>query len=318
MKSKLTNPTSEYFYISKYFDDMSDLRVLKRALQIRYISVLFLFLLVLLTPFTVEASFSSYNVDSEDKWTYTVVAAKRTFAFSFGIFDTEISTRGYMLGEELIPVGTTFNLSIISVHDEDPVNVVYQMKSNTSTINVESNESQVILGIQNALGLSVLGNEVNFFNNSAGVSAGEEFFVVPVTLPWLSIFNIWNQSIPELDGALEGIETVLYLDYEETKEYFFMEVEYSGTMNDESTGIFLDFVYAAEFKWEKKNGILLFYDINSDMEGSVNNSNSASLSLDIRLEREDELGYISSIDFIIVFIAISSLYLGTGKKKKRN
>ncbi|PWI46973.1 hypothetical protein CEE45_14120 [Candidatus Heimdallarchaeota archaeon B3_Heim] len=314
----MTNPTSEYFYISKYFGYVSDLRVLKRALQIRYISVLSLFLLVLLTPFTVEASFSSYNVDSEDQWTYTVVAAKRTFAYSFGFFSTEISTRGYMLGKEIIPVGTTFNLSIVAVNDEDPVYVVYQLKSSISEVNIESNESQVILGIQNALGLSVLGNDVNFLDNSSGVSAGDEFFVIPVTLPWLSIFNIWNQSIPELDGALEGIETVLYLDYEETKKYFIMEVEYSGTMNDRSTGIVLDFVYAAEFKWEKKNGVLVFYDINSDMEGSVNNSNSASFSLDIRLEREEELDYISRFDFFAVFSALISVSFVIRRKKKRN
>ena len=297
---------------------MSDLKVLNQVLQIRFISIFFLFLLVLLTPFTVEASFSSYNVNSEDQWTYTVVAAKRTFAVSYGIFRTEISTRGYMLGEENIPVGTTFNLTIVAVNDEEPTNVVYQLKSSISEVNIESNESQVILGIQNALGLSVIGNEVNFLDNSSGVSAGEEFFVLPFTLPWLSIFNIWNQSIPELDGALEGIETVHYLDYEETKKYFFMELEYSGTMNDESIGIVLDFVYAAEFKWEKKNGVLLFYDINSDMEGSVNNSNFASFSLDIRLERKEELGYISRFDFFAVFSALILVYFVIGRKKKRN
>ncbi|MHA1996099.1 MAG: hypothetical protein ACW97Z_16300 [Candidatus Hodarchaeales archaeon] len=284
----------------------------------RLSSVLFLLFLVFLTPFNIEAGNTSFNVESEDQWTYKIIVAKRTFSYSIGIFSSDISTRGYSLKEEVIPAGESINLTIISIKDENPVSIVYRLNSNKSMVEVESNESQIILGIQNALGLSVLGEEISFFDNSSGVAAGEDFFVIPSTMPWLSIFNIWNQTIPELDGTLEGIEAVLYLDYEDTKKYFFMELEYSGSMNNKSSGIVLDFVYAAEFKWEKKNGVLLFYDIDSDMEGTVNNSYSAGFSLDIRIEREEEVEKISSMDIVPIFGALLLVSFLVMRKKKEN
>ncbi|MHA1976987.1 MAG: hypothetical protein ACW98I_08825 [Candidatus Hodarchaeales archaeon] len=279
----------------------------------KLVFVLFLILIVFFTPASVEARQTSYNVNSGDQWTYKILAAKRSFSYSFGLFGAEITTRGYNLGEEIMPVGSSLNLSVVTVNEEEPVNIVYQLISNESVINIESNESQLILALQNSLGLSILGNETNFFDNSTGVSAGEEFFAIPTSLSWSALFNVWNQSIPELDGAIDGIETILYLDYEETPKTFFMVLEFSGTMNDESTGIVLDFVYAAEFKWEKKNGILLFYDINSDMEGTINNSNSAGFSIDIRVEREEEISHISSIEILAIFIALVALH----RKRKK-
>ena len=266
-------------------------------------------------PSNTDAIIASYNVEPGDEWTYEILVAKRKFTYSFGFFGAEIITRGYALGGENLPVGSFLNLSIIAVNDEDPASIVYQLQSNSSTVNIISNESQVVFGLQNALGLSIMGNETNFFDNSTGISFGEEFFAVPSTLPWLSLYNVWNQSVPELDGTIDGIETVLLLDYEETKKSFFMELEYSGTLNDDATGIVLDFEYAAEFKWEKRNGILLYYDINSDMEGTLNNSNAATFSLDIRIEREEELDHISNIDFFTIFLAVI-VVLSVEKRKR--
>ncbi|MHA2254929.1 MAG: hypothetical protein ACXAAM_02550 [Candidatus Heimdallarchaeaceae archaeon] len=299
----------------KRINELNKVSMLKRGIPREFILVMLLSLAMVFIPTNANANITSYNVDSGDEWTYEILVAKRTFAYSFGFFDAEIITRGYTLGGENLPVGSLLNLSVIAVDDEDPVSIVYQLHSNSSTLNIVSNESQVILGLQNALGLSFMGNETNFFDNTTGISAGEEFFVVPSTLSWLSLFNVWNQSVPDLDGAIDGIETVLYLNHEETKKSFFMELEYSGTLNDDSTGIVLDFVYAAEFKWEKSNGILLYYDINSDMEGTVNNSNAATFSLDIRIEREEELDYINNAEFFTIFLAVSAV-LSLRKRKK--
>jgi hypothetical protein len=118
------------------------------------------------------------------------------------------------------------------------------------------------------------------------------------------MFNVWNQSIPNLEGVIEGIELVVFIDYKETEKTFQMEMEYSGKMVESTQGIDFDFVYTAEFKWEKETGVLLVYDINSDMEGSYNNTFSATFSLDVRVERSDYGKFKANFDTNMMIFAL--------------
>jgi len=275
----------------------------------------FLFIILLnlgiISPFI--SSFpvtASYSVQTNDSWIYEVKAAKRTFEYSLGNFKSTISTRGYTLGENRLNVSDQFNLSVLSIQD-DPENIIYELKSMNSGITVESNASKVLEGIQGALGISLFGKEFNFLENNSGVSAGESFFICPNTLSWDSIFNVWNQTISNLEGALEGVETIKVIESKDTRETFQMVMIYSGKMDEISTGIDLDFTYSADFKWQKATGVLLFYDIISEMEGTFNNTYSASFSLDLRIERTDSRLNIVSFDFLFFttsFILILSLY----------
>ncbi|WP_455463110.1 choice-of-anchor S family protein [Candidatus Hodarchaeum mangrovi] len=270
---------------------------------------MFLFLGIILSFILCFPVTASYSVQTNDLWTYEVKAAKRTFEYSFGNFKSSISTRGYTLGENRLNVSDKFNLSVLSIQ-EDPEKVIYELKAMNSAIIVESDASKFLDGIQGALGVSLFGKDFNFLENTSGVSAGESFFICPNRLSWDSIFSVWNQTIPNLEGTLEGIETIKAIESKDTKETFQMIMIYSGRTDATSSGIDLDFTYSADFKWQKKTGVLLYYDIISEMEGTYNNIYSASFSLDLRIERADWRINIVSFDFLFFtssFILISYL-----------
>ena len=246
---------------------------------------------------------ASYSVHTGDVWTYEVKAAKRTFEYSFGNFKSNIITRGYTLGGSLLNMSDQFNLSVLSIQNE-PEKIIFELKSINSAITVESNASEVLTGIQGALGISILGSEFNFLENTSGLSAGDSFFICPNTLSWDLIFNAWNQSVPNLKGALEGVEVVNVIEAKDSEKDFQMIMSYSGKTEANSMGIDLDFTYSADFKWEKETGTLLYYDIVSDMEGTYNNTFSAVFSLDLRIERTDLKMNTVNFDFLFFITSL--------------
>ncbi len=277
----------------------------------------FIFLLVLSSYHPIiEGSNTNYAVQSGDTWTYTVKSARRYFEYSFGAFESSILTRGYNLANEIVELGENIDLEITSVNSISSF-VEYELSSSNISTQIRVNKTLFFLSLQDSLGRGILGNNFNFLENTSGVSAGEYFFIAPVNnITWDDVFDTWNRSIPELEGTLEGAETIKSIDFIETPHTFLMEIIYEGNMADTASGINLDFNYEAEFKWEK-NGVLISYDIFSLMDGNYNDIYSAGYSLNIRLERsfsEKTTGFdIALIPILITLI----VFLKMRKREKK-
>ena len=278
--------------------------------------LLFIFLLVLCTynP-SINASSTDYAVQSGDEWTYTVKSARRHFQYSLGALKFSTTTVGYNLDNEIVELEEKIDLKVTSVNSI-PSFVEYELNSSSISTQVTVDDSLLVLSLQESLGRGILGSDFNFLENTSGVSAGEHFFIVPVNnMTWDDVFNIWNQSIPELEGILEGSEVIQLVDFVETPYTFLMRIIYEGNMADTASGINLDFSYEAEFLWEK-NGVLISYYIISLMEGNHNDGYSAGFSLNIHLAR-DFSENTTGFDITLIPISIMILvFLGITKKKK--
>ncbi|MHA1542259.1 MAG: hypothetical protein ACTSQH_04730 [Candidatus Hodarchaeales archaeon] len=285
------------------------------SLKSKFLVFIFLFVISSYHPI-IDGSISSYTVQSGDKWTYTVKSARRNFEYSFGAFESSINTRGYKLKNEIVELGEEIDLEITSVNSF-PSFVEYELNSSNISTQIKVDKTLFLLSIQESLGRGILGNNFNFLDNTSGVTAGEYFFIAPVNnISWYQIYDVWNRSIPELEGTLEGTEAIQWIDFTETPSTFLMKIIYEGNMVDTASGIDLDFSYEAEFKWEK-NGVLISYDIFSLMEGNYNDIYSAGFSLNIRLDRPFS-EKTTGLDITLIPISITLIvFLRMRKKEKQ-
>jgi hypothetical protein len=237
--------------------------------------------------FLSSARFFSYDVLPDDSWNYTVQKAYRDFEYSVVSFNNRITSRGYLHGDVIVAVGEQLELTVLSYNSNSPESINYQIKAENETLIIENNAGLFDVGVQEALGCGILGEGEAFLQNNSGLTVGNAVFIAPSNISWSSVFQLWNKSIPELQGSLEGIETIRILDEQETSQDYKMWIQYIGTMANNSIGLDLDFTYDASFHWEKKTGVLLSYDITTKMMGEYNNAFSAKFNMELRLDRED-------------------------------
>ncbi|MFX0088263.1 MAG: hypothetical protein ACFFAU_21590, partial [Candidatus Hodarchaeota archaeon] len=242
-----------------------------------------LFILALITFDGPISSNASYGVQTNDSWTFTVKNAQRVFSYSYGFFKGRTVSTGYLLGETKIPLDEQFNLTILSIESNSLENISFRINSISESITAKSSPSLFEKGIQDALGKSVLG-EGNFLQNESGLNAGNEIFIAPNNISWLSLIDLWNYSTNDLPSAIDGIETVIILEDSNNEIDYRMRMLYDGTLIDPSLGINFDFTYDALFQWEKETGVLLRYEFYSYMQGTYNNTFSASFSMNLAIE----------------------------------
>ncbi|MHA2278891.1 MAG: hypothetical protein ACXAC2_24185, partial [Candidatus Kariarchaeaceae archaeon] len=220
------------------------------SLKSKFLFFIFLFVLSSYHPI-IKGSNTNYAVQSGDTWTYTVKSARRNFEYSFGPIESSVNTRGYKLENEIVELGEEINLEITSVNSI-PSFVEYELNSGNISTQIKVNETLFLLSLQESLGRGILGNDFNFLDNTSGVTAGEYFFIAPINnISWSQVYDMWNRSIPELEGTLEGTEVIQSINFTETPYTFLMKIIYEGNMADTASGIDLDFSYEAEFNWEK-------------------------------------------------------------------
>ncbi|MHA2168138.1 MAG: hypothetical protein ACXAAT_20005, partial [Candidatus Hodarchaeales archaeon] len=172
------------------------------SLKSKFLFFIFLFVISSYHPI-IKGSSTNYTVQSGDAWTYTVKSARRNFEYSFGAIESSVNTRGYKLQNEIVELGEEINLEITSVNSISSF-VEYELSSNNISTQIKVNETLFLLSIQESLGRGILGNDFNFLDNTSGVTAGEYFFIAPVNnITWSQVYDIWNRSIPELEGTLE-------------------------------------------------------------------------------------------------------------------
>ncbi len=278
-----------------------------------------LFILGLITFHGPISSNASYGVQTNDSWTFTVKNAQRVFSYSYGFFKGKIVSTGYLLGGNKIPLDEQFNLTILSIEFNSLENISFQINSNSESITAKSSASLFEKGIQDALGKSVLG-EGNFLQNESGLNAGNEIFIAPDNTSWPLLIELWNYSINDLPSAIDGLETVIILEDANNEIDYQMRILYDGTLIDPNLGINFDFTYDALFQWEKETGVLLRYEFDSYMEGTYNNTFSATFSMNLAIERTDiedvlEKSNHNSIG-LDLFIIIATVFFLYHKKKK--
>ena len=266
------------------------------------------------------ASEASYGVEINDSWTFNVVKARRNFQYSLGIFEGEVSSSGYLLGSAKVPLNDHFNMTILSIESSSPENVSFKLNSASSTVTSRASADSFEKGIQESLGVSVLG-EGDFLNDQGGLNAGNDVFIAPDNTSWLSLIQLWNLSITELTGAMDGLESVSVLTDTDNQIFYMMQIEYEGTLIDPSMGINLDFSYNALLQWEKATGVLLKYKFGSQMTGSYNNSFSATFDMNLEIERIDMKEVLENTNqaspgFEILFVIITISIIFRNKKIK--
>ncbi len=266
------------------------------------------------------ASDASYGVEINDSWTFNVVKARRNFQYSLGIFEGDVSSSGYLLGSTKVPLNDNFSMTISSIESSSPENVSFKLNSASSTITARTSANSFEKSIQESLGVSVLG-EGNFLYDQGGLNAGNDLFIAPDNTSWLSLIQLWNLSITELTGAMDGLESVILLTDTDNQVCYMMQIEYEGTIVDPSMGINLDFSYNALLQWEKTTGVLLKYKFGSHMIGTYNNSFSASFDMNLEIERTDmqevmENTNQASPGFEFLFVIVSVLIISRNKKFK--
>ena len=245
-----------------------------------------LFIISLISFIGPISSNASYGVKTNDSWTFTIKNAQRNFSYSYGFLKGKIVSTGYLLGETKIPLDEQFNLTILSIESNPIESISFKLNSANESITAKSSASLFEKGIQDALGKSVLG-EGNFLQNESGLNAGNEIFLAPDNTSWSSLIQLWNYSVTELPGAIDGLESVIVLENFENEIDYQMRMLYDGTLIDPTMGINFDFTYEALIQWEKETGILLQYEFDSHMEGTYNNTFSAIFSMNLAIERTD-------------------------------
>ncbi|MHA2075583.1 MAG: choice-of-anchor S family protein [Candidatus Hodarchaeales archaeon] len=277
-----------------------------------------LFTSIVIVLFYPIASEASYGVELNNSWTFNVVKASRNFQYSLGVLKGDVSSFGYLLGNTKVPVRDHFNMTILSIESSFPENVSFRLNSANSAITAKSSADSFQKGIQESLGVSVLG-EGNFLFDQEGLNAGNDIFIAPDNTSWTSLIQLWNISITELTGAIEGLEYVINLDYSNNLIDYIMQIEYEGTLVDSTMGINFDFSYNAFLQWEKRTGVLLKYKFGSYMTGTYNGSFSASFDMNLEIERNDRQKVLENttqespgFEFLFIFV---TLLLISGTKK---
>jgi hypothetical protein len=283
----------------------------------KFTNIGIIFILTLIAFHGPISSKATYGIQTNDSWTFKIKKARRFFSYSYGFFKGKIESTGYLLGETKIPLDEQFNLTILSIESNSLENVTFQLKSISESITAKNSASLFEKGIQGALGKSVLG-EGNFLQNESGLNAGNNIFIAPVNTSWSSLIQLWNYSITDLPGAIDGLETVIILEDSDNEIDYQMRMLYDGILIDSNMGINFDFTYNALVQWEKETGVLLKYEFDSHMEGTYNNTFSAIFSMDLAIERTDIKNVLeksnqnaTGLDLFIIIAAVTFL----GKRK---
>ncbi|MFX1507509.1 MAG: hypothetical protein ACFFDC_15605 [Promethearchaeota archaeon] len=264
-------------------------------------------ILTILLFFTINCSHVSGvipEVKPNDTWDYTVDKAYMSFVYSSGLLNFRSSTQGYRLENTLVPIQEELTVTVLTYETTPQTTIIYQVSWENITVVVNSSSLLIDYGLQESLGRGVLGSGYDFLFSDTGVTIGDWVFIVPVeTL--LSSLEVWNKST--LPGAIEGMETILDLGDEENEKDYHMWIKYEGNMENDSFGLNLQFTFNADFRWEKRTGVLLAYEIITSMQG-VYQSHDATFNLELKLERTDLnefLGQnVSSFDLLILTVAL--------------
>ena len=255
-----------------------------------------------------SASNASYGVQPNDSWVFIVKKAQRYFEYSVGFFDFTSSTKGYRLGDEIVPEQEKINLTIISTNSTD-LEITYQLRWGNASETANSSSTLFEYGIQESLGRGVLGNGYDFLLSNSGVTIGDWVFIVPVDKLLSFPLQIWNQS--DLPGAIEGMETILELDDSDNERDYHMWIRFEGNMKNLEEEIDLQFNFGASFRWEKITGVLLTYEITARMKGSYKQSLDANFALDLKIDRSDVNEIIGKrapgFDPIILLLGLSMI-----------
>ncbi|MFW9903954.1 MAG: hypothetical protein ACFFFH_06440 [Candidatus Thorarchaeota archaeon] len=240
------------------------------------------------------------EVEPNDTWNYTVDKAYMAFVYSSGFLNFRSSTQGYRLENTLVPIQEEITVTIITYETTPQTTIIYQVSWENTTVVVNSSTLLTENGLQESLGHGIIGSGYDFLFSDTGVTIGDWVFIVPVdTL--LSSLQVWNKST--LPGAIEGMETILDLGDEENEKDYHMWIKYEGTMENDSFGLNLQFFFNADFRWEKRTGVLLAYEIITSMQGEYQ-SQDATFNLELKLERTDLDEFIgqnvSSFDLFIL------------------
>ncbi len=285
MKIKNYFPVLKLFKLCIQWFTSIDVRLISKRL-VRVVPIFILFLVSLVVALNYSSALNaSFGVQPNDSWVFTVKKARRYFEYSVGWFDFSSLTKGYRLGDDLVPELEEINLTILSIQSVDQESITYQISWENTSIKVNSSSVLSEYGIQEALGRGVLGNGYDFLISDSGVSIGEWVFVVPVNMLLSNPLQIWNQST--LPGALEGMETILELGDSDNERDYHMWILYEGNMKNASEEIDLQFSFGADFRWEKSTGVLLTYEITAHMTGSYKQSFNAAFDLDLKIDRSD-------------------------------
>ncbi len=252
------------------------------------VSCLMVFSIILFFPLCFSnASNASSGVNTDDSWIFRVKKASRYFEYSFGNLYLTSSTQGYRLGNSIVPLQEEINLRVLSIDSTAPGTILFQVSSTNSSVTVNSSTSTFENNLQESLGQSVLGDGFNFLDDDSGVSVGNWVFFAPVNISWSSLIQQWNKSVSSLPGALEGLDAILELDDDNNEKYYQMWIKYNGTLLNITMGIDFLFTYTANFMWEKSTGVLLTYEISTQMTGKYEQTFDANFALNLKLERND-------------------------------